>query len=62
MSFQFGGDKEFLRRVVVLDVKNIRLAAYLAVFDVILAASGRFVHGTCIPFSAGGTLKTGFHV
>ena len=42
-SFQFGGDEEFLRRGVVLDAKDIRFAADLAVFNVALAASGGLV-------------------
>ena len=60
-SLQFRGDEEFLRRVVVLDVKNIRLAADLAVFDVVLAATRGLIHGSCVPFPAGRALETGFH-
>src|SRR5271165_5683371 len=60
-SLQFGGNKEFLRRRVVFDAQDVRLAADLAVFDVALAASSGFVNRSGIPFSAGGALKTGFH-
>ena len=60
-SFQFGGDEEFLRRGVVLDAKDIGLAADLAVFNVALAASGGLVDGRGVPFAAGGALETGLH-
>jgi len=59
--FNFGGDKEFLRQRVVLDLQNIRLAADLAVFYVLLAASGGLVDGSRVPYSAGGALEAGFH-
>ena len=61
LSFQFRGDKEFLRRVVVLDAQHIGLAADLAVFYVALSASGRLVDRGGVPFSAGGALESGFH-
>jgi len=60
-SFQFGGDEELLRRGVVLDAQDIRLAANLAVFDVVLAASGGLINGSSVPFSAGSALETGLH-
>jgi hypothetical protein len=60
-SFQFSGNEEFLRRVVVLDAKHIRLAANLTFFDVTLAASRGLVHRSGVPFSTGGALKAGFH-
>ena len=44
-SLQFSGNEKFLRRVVVVNAQNIRLAADLAVFDVGLFASGRFIYG-----------------
>jgi len=60
-SFQFGGDEELLRRGVVLDAQDIWLAANLAVFDIVLAASGGLVNGSSVPFSAGSALETGLH-
>jgi hypothetical protein len=39
-SFQFRGNKEFLRRIVILDAQHTRLAADLAVFDIALPSSG----------------------
>lgn len=59
--FQFGADQELLRRRIVLDAQNVRLAADLAVFDVALPLPGRLVDGSGVPFSAGGALETGFH-
>jgi hypothetical protein len=44
-SLQFRSNKKFLRRVVEVNAQHIRLAAHLAILDVALAASGRFVHG-----------------
>jgi hypothetical protein len=41
--FQLGGNEKLLRRIVVLDPQHIRLAADLAVFNIALAASRRFV-------------------
>src|SRR5260370_39138258 len=59
-SIQYIRDKEFLRPIVILDAKNIRLATDLTIFDIALAASSGFVHGGRIPFSARGALETGF--
>jgi len=59
-SFQFSRDKEFLRPIVILDAKNIRLATDLTIFDITLAASSGFVHGGRIPFSARGALEARF--
>ena len=60
-SFQFGGDEELLRRGIVLDAQDVGLAANLAVFDVVLVASGGFVNGSGVPFPAGSALETGLH-
>jgi hypothetical protein len=60
-SFQFSGDEKFLRGVVVLDAKDIGLAANLAIFDVALAASSGLIHGGGVPFSARCALEAGFH-
>jgi hypothetical protein len=60
-SLPFGGDEEFLRPIVILDAKHIRLATDLTILDIALAASSGLVHGSRIPFSAGRALETGFH-
>src|SRR5579862_540821 len=62
LSLRFCGDKEFLRRHIVLYAQYIRLTADLAIFDIALSAAGGFIHRSCIPLSAGGALETGFHV
>lgn len=58
---QFGLDEEFLRRSVVLDAQDIRLAADLAIFHVALPAPSRLVDRSGVPFSAGSALESGFH-
>lgn len=60
-SFERGCNDEFLRRRIVLDAQNIRLAANLAVLDIGLPASGAFIHSGRIPLAAPRTLKTSFH-
>jgi hypothetical protein len=60
-SFQFRGDEKFLRGGVILDAKDIGLAANLAIFDVALAASSGLIHEVGVPFSAGCALEAGFH-
>jgi len=42
-------------------MQDIRLAANLAVFHVILARSGRRIDLCLIPFTAAGALETGKH-
>src|ERR1700687_3473080 len=59
-SLQFRGNEKFLRRIVVLNPQHIRFTADLAVFHIALASSGRFVHRSCVPLSAGRALETGF--
>ena len=58
---QFGCDKEFLGRRVVVDPQDVWLAADLAVFYIALPAPGGLVDGGRVPFSAGGALEAGFH-
>jgi len=60
-SLEFGGDKEFLRRIIVLHAQNVRFAADLAILDIALAASGGLIDGSGIPFAAGGALEPRFH-
>ena len=59
---KFRRHEEFLRRIVVFDVKNIRLAADLAILYVHLSTTRGFVDNSRIPFSAGGALKSRFHI
>ncbi len=58
---KFRRHEEFLRRIVVFDVKKIRLAANLAVLYIHLAAAGGFIHHCGVPLSARGALETGLH-
>src|ERR1700722_10538610 len=59
-SLQFSGDTKVLRRVVILEVKNVGLTADLAILHITLPSSGRFIHGRCVPFPASRALETGF--
>ena len=60
-SLEFGGDKEFLRRIIVFHAQNVRFATDLAILDVALATSGGLIDGSGIPFAAGGALESRFH-
>ena len=46
---------------IPLDVKDVGLAADLAVFHIALPASGGFVDCGCIPFPTSRAVKAGFH-
>lgn len=59
--FQLRADRIFARRHVPAYLQNIRFAANLAVFDVLLSHAGRRVHAGFIPFAASGTLKARGH-
>src|SRR5208282_144094 len=54
-------DEKLPRRRIIFHVQNIRFAADLAVFNVILPPAPRLIHGGNIPFAAAGTLKPCFH-
>src|SRR6202035_1095520 len=58
---QRGGDEEFLRRRIVLDLQQVRLAAGLAVFDIVLPPPCGLINRGGIPFTATSTLKSRIH-
>jgi hypothetical protein len=54
---EFGGNKEFLGRVVEFDAQHVWLATDLAVFHIALTASCGLINGGRIPLSAGRALE-----
>jgi len=60
LSFQFRRNKKFLRRRIVVHTQYIGLAADLAIFNITLPPSRRFVHGSRVPLSARSALESGF--
>jgi len=60
-SFQRRGDEKLLQRSIVFNAQHIRLAADLAVFDIVLPPSCGFVDRSRVPYSAARTLKACFH-
>ncbi len=57
---QGGAHDKFSAVLVVLNLQHIRFAAHLAVFDVALPSSRRFINRGPVPFSTARALKTGF--
>jgi hypothetical protein len=58
---QFRGNHELRQFRIIVDVKQVGLAANLAIFHVALFPSGGFVHRGLIPLTAGCALETGVH-
>jgi len=58
---ELGGDPELLFFGIVFELKQVRLAANLAVLDVALTTSGGFVDVGHVPLAAAGALEAGFH-
>ena len=50
-AFEFGADEKALVGSAPAQVEDVRLAADLAILDVLLAAAGRFIHGSFVPLS-----------
>ena len=57
-SFQLSANGEFPGRAVPSNVEDIRLAANLAIFHVLLRPAGGRLHRSFIPLSASGALKS----
>lgn len=60
--FQFRADRILACRRVPAHLKDIRLAAYLAVFNILLSHAGGGVHPGFIPLAASCALKARCHV
>jgi hypothetical protein len=60
-SFQFRGDEELIRLRIPDGSQKIRLAANLAVFDILLTSTRGGVDGRFIPLATAGTLETCIH-
>lgn len=58
---ELGGDPELLFFGIVFELKQVRLAANLAVLDVALTTPGGFVDVGHVPLAAAGALEAGFH-
>lgn len=52
-------DDKLLCRAVPADIQHIRLATDLAILNVMLMISARFIHYCLVPLSASGALKPG---
>jgi hypothetical protein len=61
LLFQFGADRKFLRRRIILNPQHIRFAADLAIFDIALPPSRKLIDAGTVPLAASRTLKTSFH-
>lgn len=59
--FEFRRDLELLKFVIERDAQHIRLAADLAVLNVLLAETGRVINLSVVPLATACTLEAGFH-
>ena len=59
-TFKFGTDRILGRGHVPANVEHVRLAADLAVFDILLATTRGFIHGGLVPFPAPSALEACF--
>jgi hypothetical protein len=59
--FQFRGNHKFILRSIVCDVKDVRFATDLTVFDIGLPPASRTIDRRLIPFATTRALKTITH-
>jgi hypothetical protein len=59
--FQFRRNHKLLLGRVVFDAKQVRFAAYLAVFDIRLPAASRLIHRRLVALAAACALESGLH-
>jgi len=59
--FQFGADHIFACRHVPAHLQDVRLAAYLAIFDILLPDSCGRIYAGFIPFATACALKSRCH-